>query len=231
MLKKEQLVASFTPNMTSNSSVIRVSPQGLPAKRAKTGEEAATEEDSRAATVRKRREALFSPHRVVLVDCDIVTRGLAPRERGATVFHELFAEVVLVEASGVPVTELLVKDSSCARLVRVTHWSSLPPPSFLVAGAVFHFVGICDSYVPLDGVEPHFICHWMALASLCSLFLPLSHALTHPCLLCCSRGCFQTNKTWSMWVPSCLVRVVQSCPQLVNPEMVTSFPPTEYLGS
>lgn len=179
MLKKEQLVASFTPNMTSNSSVIRVSPQGLPAKRAKTGEEAATEEDSRAATVRKRREALFSPHRVVLVDCDIVTRGLAPRERGATVFHELFAEVVLVEASGVPVTELLVKDSSCARLVRVTHWSSLPPPSFLVAGAVFHFVGICDSYVPLDGVEPHFICHWMALASLCFLFFSYSHV----CLL------------------------------------------------
>ena len=117
--------------------------------------------------VRERRERrLFSPHRVVLVDCDIISRGLAPRERGATVFHQLFAEIVLVESSGVPVTELLVKDKSCERLVRVTYWSSLPPPSFLVAGTVFHFVGICDNYLPSEGVEPQFVCHWMSLASL-----------------------------------------------------------------
>lgn len=162
-----------------SGGVIRVAPSGLPAKRAKTAGELGAEEDSRAAAVRRRREALFSPHRVVLVDCDLISRGLAPHERGATVFHELFAEIVLVEASGVPVTELLVKDSSCARLVRVTHWSSSPPPSFLVAGTIFHFVGLCDAYRPLDGVEPHFICHWMALASLSSPRVGLVFVVVH----------------------------------------------------
>lgn len=175
--------------MASHSSgVIRVAPLGLPAKRAKTAGEP---EDSRAAAVGRRREALFSPHRVVLVDCDIITRGLAPHERGATVFHELFAEIVLVEASGVPVTELLVKDSSCARLVRVTHWASRPPPSFLAAGTIFHFVGLCDAYLPLDGVEPHFICHWMALASLCPH--PFFCLASVPCCSCAGFAVFYSR--------------------------------------
>lgn len=114
----------------------------------------------------RREQKLFSPHRVVLVDCEIICRGLAPLERSATVFHELFAEIVLVESCGAPLTELLVKDRSCARLVRVTHWSSVPPPSILIAGSVFHFVGLCDNSMPADGTEPQFVCYWMSLASL-----------------------------------------------------------------
>ena len=143
----------------------RSDPQHTPV-RAESSTSSRNRNDNTADTAEYRKQRLFSPHRVALVDCDIMTRGLAPHARSSTVFHELFAEIVLVETSGVPVTELLVKDASCARLVRVVHWSAVPPPSFLIAGTVFHFVGVCDRYVPSSRAEPLFICHWMALASL-----------------------------------------------------------------
>ena len=149
-------------------TLVRVVPPPKRARTAAAAKSAAATDRATEDAVESRKQRLYSPHRVVLVDCDVITRGLAPYERGATVFHELFAEIVLVETSGVPLTEVLVKDASCARLVRVAHWSTQAAPAFLIAGTVFHFVGLCDGHAPADSAEPLFICHWMALASLFS---------------------------------------------------------------